>query len=140
MIREHPFAPPAAQVGMRRPQFPRELGMACGAFPGEMEQRFEPEIGQIEDLLALLHEPDRQQRFGKDGVGAQFRGDARQQHGFPPATRGDNQDVLARRRIDVTAENLKHDAKLAVPYHELRDHLLVGLEGPRIELANLALG
>ena len=80
------------------------------------------------------------QRFGKRGGGAQFRGDARQQHRFPPATRGDNQDVLARRRIDVPAENLKHDAKLAVPHHELRDHLLVGLEGPRIELANLALG
>ena len=37
VIREHPFAPPAAQVGMRRPQFPREFGMACGAFPGEVE-------------------------------------------------------------------------------------------------------
>ena len=78
MIREHPFTPPAAQVGMRRLQFPRELGMACGAFPGKMEQRFEPEIGQIEDLRALLHEPDRQQRFGKRRVGAQFRDDARQ--------------------------------------------------------------
>ena len=30
---------------MRRPQFPREFGMACGAFPGEMEQRFESETG-----------------------------------------------------------------------------------------------
>ena len=92
---------------------------------GEVEQRFDPEVGQREDLLALFHEPDRKQMLGEIGVGSQLRADAGQQHGFPSPARRDDQHVLARRRIEISAYDLQHEVELALSDHELSDHLVI---------------
>ena len=127
--------PTAGQVGLRGGQFPRQVGVGLGGFPREVEQRLQPEVAHVEDFLAFFHEPDRQQPFGQCGVRAHLRGDARQQHGLAAATGGDEQDMLARRRIEVVAHDVQHEAEFALPDDELPDHFVIGLERARIELA-----
>ena len=90
-----PAVPLCRQSSMHLLQLPRELAILCYVCPGQMEQRFEPEIGQTEYLLTLLHEADRQQPFGKRMVDAEFGGYSGQQHCLSSTTRGDKQNVLA---------------------------------------------
>ena len=73
---ELPAAPLGRQGGVHVLQLPGEFGVARGVLLGEVEQRFKPEVGQTEYLLALFHEADRQQPFGELAVGAQLRGNA----------------------------------------------------------------
>ena len=87
--------PPGGQIGVRREEFLGELRIVSRVRMGEVEQRFEPEVGQCEDLLALFREPHRKQTLGKCGIGSQFRADAGQQHGFSSTARCDDQHVLA---------------------------------------------
>ena len=92
---------------------------------GEVEQRFDPEVGQREDLLALFHEPDGKQTPGEIVVGSQLRTDAGQQHGFSSPARRDDQHMLARRRIKISAYDLQHEIELVLSDHELSDHLFI---------------
>ena len=55
---------------------------------------------------------------------------------FSTAAGGNNQNVLAGRRFDVPAQDLKHDVEFMLPDHELRSDLVIGLERPWIELAD----
>ena len=128
-------APPGRQIGVCVPELFRTFGIALANLPCEVEQRFEPEVAHVEDFLAFFHEPDRQQPFGELLVGAQLRGNARQQHGFPAPARRHEQDVLARRRPDVSTEDFEHDAELASSDRELPDHFIIGLEDSRVEFA-----
>ena len=125
---------------MRRPQFLSQGRIALGGLRGKMKQGFEPEVARIQYLLALFHEPYRQQPLGERAAGAQLGGDARQQHRLTSSARRDEQRVLARRRIEVVAQNFEYESQLAFPDHELADHLLIGLERPRIELADRPFG
>ena len=72
-------------------------------------------------------------------IGSQFRGDARQQHGLPPAARAHDERVLAGRRVDVLAENLQDRLQFPRPHYELVDDVLVRLEDARIEFSDGAL-
>ena len=130
-------ARPRGQSAVRLAQFPRKSGIAGGEFTGKVKQRFKPEIGRIEDLRVLFHEPHRKQPFRKSLVRAQFRGGAGQQHRFPAAAGRNEQNVPARRRTDIAAQNLHHEAELALAHHELPLHLRIGLQRSRIELADL---
>ena len=127
------LAPAGFQVGMGVTQLPRESRVI--GLSRQVKQRFEPEVGETEDLVTFLHEPHRQQAPGEHLVGSEFSGGARQQHGLASAARRDDQDMLAGRRVDVSPEDLEHPLELAVPDDELFDHLAVGLEQPGIELA-----
>ena len=129
-------APPGRQIGVRIPELLRSFRIGLANLPCEVEQRFEPEVAQIEDLLALLHEPDRQQLFRELPVGAQLRSNARQQHGFSASARRHEQDVLARWRSDVSTEDFEHDAEFVLSDHELPDQFFIGLKRPGIELAD----
>ena len=133
-------ARPRGQGAVRLAQFPRKSGIAGGELAGKVKQRFEPEIGRIEDLRVLFHEPHRKQPFGKLVVRAQFRGGAGQQHRFPAAAGRNEENVPARRRIDVPAQNLHHEAELLFAHHELPLHLRIGLQRSRIELADSPSG
>ena len=130
------LAPAGLQVGMGVAQFARQVRIRTGDLPGEMEQRFQPEIGEVENFMALLHEPHGQQARGKLLVGPELGGGAREQHGLAPAARCDDQNVLAGRRLDVSPEDVEHGVELVVADHELFDHVTVGLEQPWIELAD----
>ena len=121
---------------MRVAQFPRQFGVARASLAGEVEQRLQPEIGEGEYLVALLHEPNGQDSARQRVVGSQFGGGARQQHRLPPPARRDDQDVLARRRIEVIPNSFENDVEFMAPDCELRDHVLVGLEKAGIELAD----
>ena len=48
--------------------------------------------------------------------------------------------MLTRRRIEIVVQNFEYDSQFAFPDHELADHFRVGLERPRIELADRPLG
>ena len=135
-IRELALAPAGLQVGMGVAQFARQVRIRTGDLLGEVEQRFQPEIGEAEDFMALLHEPHGQQVRGKLLVDPELGGGAREQHGLAPVARRDDQNVLAGRRLDVSPEDIEHGVELVVADHELFDHVAVGLEQPRIELAD----
>ena len=120
-------------------QFPGDMGMRVGDLPREVEERFQPEIPQVEDLMAFFHEPDRQQLPGEFFIGAYLRSSASQQHGLAPPAGTDEQDVLTRRPSNVPAKRLQHDSEFVLPYHELPDYLVVGLERSRVELADRRL-
>ena len=117
--------PPSGQIGVRLEKFPGELRLAGRVRMGEVEQRFEPEVGQCGNLMALFHEPDRKQMLGECVVGPQLRADAGQQHGFSSTAWRDDQHVLARRRIDIAAYDLQYEVELQLPDHELSDHLVI---------------
>ena len=87
------LAPAGFQVGMGIAQFPRESRVVD--LLRQVEQRFEPEVGETEDLVTFLHEPHRQQAPGERFVGPNLGCDARQQHGLAPAAWRDDQDMLA---------------------------------------------
>ena len=55
---------------------------------------------------------------------------------LPRPPRGDDQNVPARWRLNVLAENLEHAGELMVSADELRSHLIVGLEQSWIRLAD----
>ena len=101
--------PPCGQIGVRRQEFPGELRIAGRVRVGEVEQRFEPEVGEGGDLLALFHEPHGKQTLGECVVGPELCGDAGQQHGLSSTARPDDQHVLARRRIGIAADDLQHE-------------------------------
>ena len=88
-------APPGGQLGVCILQLPRDLGIVFSALSRQVEQRFEPEVGQGKYLLALFHELDRQEPLRQCAVGAQLSGGAGEQHGLPATARGDDQDMLA---------------------------------------------
>ena len=87
------LAPAGFQVGMGIAQFLRESRVVD--LLRQVEQRFEPEVGETEDLVTFLHEPHRQQAPGERFVGPNLGCDARQQHGLAPAAWRDDQDMLA---------------------------------------------
>ena len=128
--------PPGGQVGVGREELPGELRIAGRVRAGEVEQRFEPEVGEGGDLLALFHEPHGKQTLREGVVGPQLRADPSQQHGFSSTARPDDQHVLARRRIGIAAYDLQHEVELSLPDHELSDDLVIRLERARIELAD----
>ena len=100
-------APPSGQIGVRREEVPGEIRIAGRVSAGEVKQRFEPEVGEGGDLLALFHEPHWKQTLGEFVVGPQLRADAGQQHGLSSTARPDAQHVLARRRItDIKAVDI----------------------------------
>ena len=53
-------APLGGQVAVRILQFAGQFSTVPLAFSREVEQRFHPEIGKIEYLVAFFHEPKRQ--------------------------------------------------------------------------------
>ena len=134
------FEPAAGQRCMGAPQLPRQLRVAGAAFLGKMEQGFEPEVRDVGDLVAFLHEPDRQQLVGQRAIDAQLRGHAREQHGLSPAPGRHDQHMLARWRTDVLAEGFQDDSELVPADHELLYYLPVRLKRPRIRLADRASG
>ena len=85
----------------------------------------------------FFHEPDRQQPFRELPVGAQLRGNARQQAWFSPA-----REAPRAGRVGTTAHRRFRGALRArCPSsrsltHELPAQLFVGLKRPRIELAD----
>ena len=130
---------PAFDQGCVGPaQLQRELGMSGGALPGEVEQRLKPEVGHVEDLVILFHEPDGEELAREFLVRTKFRCCAGQQHGFAPAAGPNDQTVLTRLRPDVSAQDLEHGREFATPNGELLEDFLVSAEGARIELAELA--
>ena len=133
-------SPPSSQVFVRRAQFLSQGRIALGNLRCKMKQGFEPEVARIHDLLALFHEPHRQQPLGERAAGAQLGRDPRQKHRLTASARRDEQRVLARRRIEIVGQNFEYECQLAFPDHELADHFRVGLERPGIELANRPLG
>ena len=130
------LAPATGQRRVCLPKLPRQISVKTLALPGEMEQRLEPEVGDAGNLLTLFHEPNRQQASGKLVVGPYLRGDASQKHGLSPSARTDNEDVLARCRLSVPAQDFEHHAAFVVANHELVDDVLVGLEYTGICLAD----
>ena len=109
-------------------------------FSGEMEQCFEPEVGQAEDLLALLHKADGQQGSCEFRSRADFCGHSSQEHGFSATAGSHDQCVLAGRRLDVPAQESQEDAEFVLANDELFRHFRVGLERPGIELADRTIG
>ena len=135
-IREFALAPAGFQVRMRCVKFARQFGGVRGDLVREIEQRFEPEVGKGKDLMAFLHEPYRQEAPGAFLMGPEFGGEARQQHGLAAAARRDDQDVLARRRVEVFLQDPERGLQLDVPDRVLRDHLAVGLKKSGVEFAD----
>ena len=113
--------------------------MLLAALIRQIHQGLQPEISDVEDLQALLHKANRQQGTAEFRDGAQLRGDAREQHGLPPAPPAHDERVLAGWGTDVLAEYLQDGLQLPRPNHELVDDLLVRLEDTRVELPDDAL-
>ena len=134
------FAPSLDQIGMRFLQFLGKFGIVFCALLRKIKQCFKPEVGKIEYLVTFLHEPNRQKPLGKRVVRVQFCSDPRQEHGLALTARRHDQDMLARRRIHVAAENVEHDAKFALPDHELVDYFLIGLKCAWIKRADCTTG
>ena len=134
------FAPARRQCGSGVAQFPGELGVVLIDFVGQVEHRLQPEVGETENLLALFHEPYRQQRSGEVPVTAQFGGDPDKKHGLPPSSRADYEDVLAGGRRDVVPQLLQQKIQLVTANHELLLDLFIRLEQPGVELADGGAG
>ena len=74
---------------MRRTQFLCQIRVAHRALLSEVEQRLEPEVGEIEYFVALFHEPNRKQTFGKRRIATKLGSDASEQHGLAATPWGD---------------------------------------------------
>ena len=129
--------PPARRQRVPRvAQLPGQPGVVLVDLVGQMEHGLQPEVGETEDLLALFHEPDRQQRRGEVLVAAQFGRDPREQHRLAAPARSDHQDVLARGGPDAAPEVIEQEAEFVMADHELLPDLLVRLEQAGVELAD----
>ena len=58
---------------MRLSQLLSEYGITLGALPRKVEQGVEPEVGEIEYLVTLFHEPNWQKTPGEFVVGVYLR-------------------------------------------------------------------
>ena len=92
---------------------------------GQMEHGLQPEVGETEDLLALFHEPDRQQRPGEVLVAAQLGRDPRKQHRLAASARPDHENVLARGGPDVAPQVIEQEAEFVMADYELPPDLVV---------------
>ena len=117
-------------------KFPRQFGIYRCNLAGHVEKGLQPEIGYIEDLVALFHESDRQQGFGKFVIGSQCRCRPGEQHGLASATGSDNENMLARRRVDVSPQDLLHKFELPGPDDKLVYKFTIRLQCPRVEFTD----
>ena len=88
---------PAGQSCVCRLDLAAEAGVMLSALFRQVEEGFQPEVSDVEDLHAFLHEANRHQSPPELRIGTDFRSDTRQQHGLAGGP-GDPRRVCAGRK------------------------------------------